>query len=101
MEKTAHHILVCASFRTSGEPKGMCHKKGAADHLAYLEGEITDRCMDATVSSTGCLKQCTNGPVVVVYPENQWYGNVDSEEAIDAILDAVENGGVAKEYFLG
>ncbi len=101
MEKTAHHILVCASFRTSGEPKGVCHKKGAADHLAYLEGEITDRSMDVTVSSTGCLKQCVNGPIVVIYPENIWYGKVNSEEAIDTILDAVESGGVADDYLLG
>ncbi|MFZ6027433.1 MAG: (2Fe-2S) ferredoxin domain-containing protein [Chloroflexota bacterium] len=101
MEKTLHHILVCASFRTSGEPKGICHKKGAADHLAYLENEIIDRGLDASVSSTGCLKQCANGPIVVVYPENHWYGNVDSEEAIDTILDAIESGHVASNYWLG
>jgi (2Fe-2S) ferredoxin len=100
MDKTLHHILVCASFRTSGEPMGVCHKKGAADHLAYMENEIVDRGMDASVSSTGCLKQCTNGPVVVVYPENHWYGHVDSEEAIDAILDAIEDGGTASDYLL-
>ena len=101
MDKTAHHIFVCASFRTSGDPKGVCHKKGAADHLAYIENEIIDRGMDVTVSSTGCLKQCNSGPIVVVYPENHWYGQVNSEETIDAILDAVENGEVAGDYFLG
>jgi len=100
MDKTAHHILVCASFRTSGDPKGVCYKKGAADHLAYIESEINDRGLDVTISSTGCLKQCNSGPIVVVYPEDQWYGKVDSEEAIDAILDAVENDDIASDYFL-
>jgi (2Fe-2S) ferredoxin len=101
MDKTQYHILVCASFRTSGEPKGVCYKKGAADRLAYLENEIMDRGLDACVCSTGCLKQCTNGPVVVVYPESHWYGNVDSEDAIDDILDAIENNSVADDYLLG
>jgi (2Fe-2S) ferredoxin len=100
MEKTQYHILVCASFRTSGEPLGICHKKGALDHLAYLENEIIDRGLDASLSSTSCLKQCNNGPVLVIYPDNHWYGNVDSEDAIDAILDALEDGEVATEYLL-
>lgn len=100
MKKTQYHILVCASFRVAGDPKGVCHKKGATDHLAYLESEIMDRGIDASVSSTGCLKQCVNGPVVVVYPENHWYGKVDSESAIDALLDAVEGSVVATDYLL-
>lgn len=100
MEKTQHHIFVCASFRTSGEPKGVCHRKGAADHLAYIENEIIDRGIDATVCSSGCMKQCNNGPVVVVYPANLWYGHVESEEAIDEILEALESDGVAAKYLL-
>jgi (2Fe-2S) ferredoxin len=101
MEKTAHHILLCASYRVSGDPKGVCFKKGAVDQISYIESEIIDRGLDATVSSTGCLKQCNSGPIVVVYPENHWYGKVDREEAIDAILDAVEKNDIAADYFLG
>lgn len=101
MEIPKHHIFVCASFRVSGEPKGICHKKGSVNFLQYIEEEILDRGMtDILLSSTGCLKQCDNGPVMVIYPENYWYGNVDSEEAIDAILDALEEGEAAEEYLL-
>ena len=46
------------------------------------------------------MKQCDNGPVMVVYPHNQWYGGVDSEEAVDAILDALEEGKECEEYAL-
>ena len=78
---------------------GVCHKK-ANGSLAYIEGEILDRAMDAMVTSTGCMKRCDDGPVLVVYPQGDWYGNVDSEEAIDAILDAIEDGGKAEDYLL-
>ncbi len=101
MEKPEHHILVCASFRPNGEPKGKCHRKNSIDFLAYIENEIIDRGMEnVIVSSTCCLKLCDEGPVMVVYPQNTWYGRVESEDAIDGILDAIEDGEVAEDYLL-
>ena len=101
MEKPAHLICVCASFRAEGEAKGACHKKGSTDYLAYVENEILDRGLDAQGTSTGCLKACDHGPVMVVYPQGYWYGNVDGEEAIDTILDALEDGQAAEDYLIG
>ena len=101
MEAPIHHILVCCSFRASGEPQGICHKKGSGNFLAYIENELIDRGLDnVQVSSTGCLKVCDRGPALVVYPENIWYGGVQSEEDIDAILDALEAGTVAEDYLI-
>lgn len=101
MTKPEKQILVCASFRMSGTPQGVCFKKGASDLLAYLEGEISDRGLDTVaVTACGCLKACDRGPILVVQPENTWYGNVNGEDEIDAILDAIEAGGVAKELIL-
>jgi (2Fe-2S) ferredoxin len=98
MEKPQYHFLVCASFRADGDAKGMCHKKGANGFLAYIENEILDRGLDAQVTSTGCMKACDHGPVMVVYPQNIWYGGVVSEEMLDEILDAVEDGAVVEAY---
>ncbi len=101
MEKPQHHIFVCASFRFSGEPQGVCHKKGATALLPYMEEELADRGMtDVVVSSTGCLKVCDRGPAMIVYPQNTWYGGIQSEEDVDAILDALEESGVAEDYVL-
>ncbi len=101
MEKLKHHILVCCSFRVSGEPQGICHKKGAAGLVPYIDGELVDRGMaDVMVSTTGCLKVCDRGPILVVYPEGYWYGGVETEDDIDNILDALEEGNAAEEYLL-
>jgi (2Fe-2S) ferredoxin len=101
MEAPTHHILVCCSFRASGEPQGICHKKGSLNFLAYIENELIDRGIEnVQVSSTGCLKVCDRGPAMVVYPENIWYGGVETEEDIDAILDALEDGEVASDYVI-
>ncbi len=91
MPKPQYHILVCNSFRLSGEPQGVCNKKGAVSLLQYLEEEIVDRGLDAQVSSTGCLKVCDRGPAMVVYPAGWWFGEM-TEEKIDEVLDALGDG---------
>jgi (2Fe-2S) ferredoxin len=101
MQKPKHHIFVCASFRASGEPQGVCHKKDSMQLLQYMERELSDRGLtDVVVSSTGCLKVCERGPAMVVYPENWWYGKVETEAAVDEILDTLENGKCAETYLL-
>jgi len=95
-----HHLFVCASFRANGEQQGVCHKKDSISLLSYLQNEIQDRMMNGIeVCVTGCMNQCTMGPVIVDYPSGNTYGNI-SEQAIDAILDAFEAGGVAEEYLV-
>ncbi len=94
MEKPTYHIFVCNSFRKTGEPQGICNRKGAPNLLQYLENEITDRGIDAMVTSAGCLKVCEKGPAMVVYPGGWWYGKLDE------ILDALEKGEPAAEALL-
>lgn len=99
MEKPQYHILVCNSFRVSGEPQGVCNRKEAKNLLQYLEGEIIDRSLNAMVSSTGCLKACEHGPVMIVYPQGWWYGKVN-EEKIDEILECMEEGKPASKLLM-
>ncbi len=92
VEKPKHHIFLCSSSRMSGEPKGVCHRKDARDLVLYLQSELDDRGMtDCLVSNTGCLKLCDHGPVMIIYPEGYWYGNI-CEDGIDRILDALQEG---------
>jgi (2Fe-2S) ferredoxin len=100
MQKPTHHILVCASFRLKGESQGMCHKKDAAALLPYIESELCDRGMDdVMISSTGCLNRCEMGPLMVVYPEGSWYGAM-TEEKVDQILDAMQEGKPATDLLM-
>jgi (2Fe-2S) ferredoxin len=101
MEKPKQHILVCASFRTSGDPQGACHKKGSSNYLGYLQQELSDRGMDdISISSTGCLKVCDRGPAMIIYPQGDWYGKIESTSAIDEILDGLEAGKPCEKYLL-
>lgn len=99
MEKPDYHIFVCNSFRVGGDPQGTCNRKHATGLLQYLEGEIADRGLNAMVSSTGCLKFCEKGPVMVVYPAGWWYSEL-TEEKVDEILDALEENHPAEALVL-
>lgn len=99
MNKPEYHLLVCNSFRLSGAAQGACNKKGAPNLLQYLENEIIDRGLNAMVSSTGCLKLCDKGPVMVVYPAGWWYGELN-EERLDQVLDALAEGQPVKELLV-
>jgi (2Fe-2S) ferredoxin len=100
MKKPDYHILVCNSYRVAGDSQGACNKKGASQFIQYINDECMDRGLDVTVSSTACLNVCAQGPVLVIHPNNFWYGGIDSEEKIDEILDALENNEAAEDYII-
>ena len=91
MRKPEFHFFLCNSFRMNGDPQGSCNRKGSPELLQYLQSEISDRNIDAIVSTTSCLNVCEKGPILVVYPQAWWYYEV-TEEKIDEILDALEEG---------
>jgi (2Fe-2S) ferredoxin len=99
MAVPARQILLCQSFRAKGDAKGICHKQ-TDGFLQYIEEEILDRGLDMQIVATGCLKQCESGPIMVVQPDNLWFKGIDSEAAIDAVLDGIEEGNHAEEYLL-
>lgn len=99
MPKPECHILVCNSYRVSGQPQGICNKKGAAELLQMVEEGLLERGISGLVTGTGCLKACDEGPVIVVYPQGWWYKKVD-EDSLEEILDALEEGQSVEEYLL-
>ena len=58
------------------------------------------RWVDIQIVATGCLKQCEAGPVMVLQPDNQWFKGMNSEEAIDSVLDGIEDGEAPAEYLI-
>ncbi len=100
MKKPTFQILVCNSYRISGTAQGACNKKNAPQMIQYFTEEAADRGLDVAVTSTACMNLCAQGPIVVIQPQNVWYGGVESEEAMDEILDSLENNEVAEKYVI-
>ncbi|MDR3128632.1 MAG: (2Fe-2S) ferredoxin domain-containing protein [Tannerellaceae bacterium] len=99
MKKPDFTILVCNSYRVAGDAQGFCNKQGAVSLLQYISEECADRGIDAVVTTTACLSVCSQGPIVVIQPNNYWYGAMNKEK-IDDVLDALEQGKPVEDYLI-
>jgi (2Fe-2S) ferredoxin len=84
-----YHLFFCTNQRSDG-----CNSCG--DHNAQaMRDHAKARCKalgihgegKVRINSAGCLDRCSEGPVVVVYPDEVWYRYVDRED-IDEIIDS-------------
>lgn len=103
MNKPERHIFVCTSSRPNGQQKGFCHTKDGVSVLGKFIEELEERGLsgEVMVSNTGCFGLCEQGPVVVVYPDNVWYGSVTPDD-VEAIMEEhIEGGGIVTRLQIG
>ncbi len=74
------HVFVCTSGKT-------CPLEGSDAILDVLRGEIAARGLkkEIRINKAGCLDQCGNGPMAVVYPEGVWYAHLKPEDCHEII----------------
>ena len=71
------HVFVC----TSGT---VCPVEGNSQAVHSRLKELVANAGLKTrirINNSGCMDQCGNGPMIVVYPENIWYCRVRVEDA--------------------
>lgn len=102
MNKPKHHIFVCTSSRINGQQKGFCHSKESVEIVMNFMEEIEDRGLggEVFVSNTGCLGICEKGPVVIVYPDNVWYGSVSAKDVEEIMAQHIEEGKLVERLVL-
>ena len=86
MAKPERHVLVCLNTRPPGNPKGSCGEKGSETVFDQLKAYVKSHGLGShvIVNRTNCLKHCSRGITVAVYPENVWYSGVTSAD-VEAI----------------
>ncbi|MCB1056881.1 MAG: (2Fe-2S) ferredoxin domain-containing protein [Acidobacteria bacterium] len=94
MPKPEIQVLVCLNERPAGAAKPCCSAAGGLEVYHRFKDRVRelgvrDRVM---VNRTGCLKHCSQGVTVAVWPYNTWYAHVTAGD-VDEILERTVLGG--------
>jgi len=89
-----HHVFVCHNTRPEGAPRPSCTANGSSDFHAQLQqlSKAAGLGGKVRINKAGCLDQCEHGPMMVVYPEAVWYGNVRPEDAAAIVEEHLVGG---------
>ena len=88
MPKPKIQILVCTNERPSDARKPSCGPRGSLEVYRRFKDGVRARGIrdHVMVVRTGCLKHCSQGITVNLWPLNLWYRGVTLED-VDEILD--------------
>jgi (2Fe-2S) ferredoxin len=91
------HVFVCQNVRPEGAPRRSCTSDGKSELVGQLQqfakaANLTGPGGAVRINKSGCLDQCEHGPMVVVYPEAVWYGNVQVEDAEAIVTEHLVGG---------
>lgn len=102
MPKPERHVLVCLNARPPGNPKGSCGEKGSPELFARLKALVKERGLTSRVivNSTSCLKHCSRGITVAVYPENVWYSGVTQDDLPEIVDSHLQQGQPVERLFM-
>lgn len=94
MARYTRHVFVCTNQRGPGSARGCCNADGKEGLHRLLKQAADAAGLQATVrvNKSGCLDQCEHGPVVVVYPEGTWYGNVTEGDVAEIVQSHLVEG---------
>src|SRR2546425_8344570 len=82
------HVFVC----TSGET---CPTQGDTERFVKV---LRDGARQAgkqsavRVNKAGCFSQCGHGPMIVIYPDDVWYGGVQEADLEEILTSPIPGG---------
>lgn len=92
MGQYRRHVFVC----THGE---YCPFDGSAEVHRLLKEAVSARGLksEIRVNKSGCFNQCGHGPMVVIYPDDVWYGQVTPDKVSRIVEEHLAGGRVAAD----
>ncbi len=95
MPKPEISILVCTNERPPEAAKPSCLPRGSLAVYHRFKDRVKELGLrdQVMVVRTGCLKHCSRGITVAVWPYNLWYGGVTLDDVEEIVQTSVVGGG--------
>ena len=95
-----YHIFCCVNEREGKNARVSCKKSKSHLIRNYIKEKVKEKNISSVrVNQSGCLDQCENGPVIVIYPQGVWYKCNNFEEA-DEIINSLKKGKIVKRLLI-
>jgi (2Fe-2S) ferredoxin len=93
------HVFFCTNQRTDGE--ACCNDFGAQKMRDYVKNKVKTLGLSTAenrirINSAGCMDRCTEGPVLVVYPEGVWYTYIDESDLDEIVEEHLKHGRIVE-----
>jgi (2Fe-2S) ferredoxin len=93
-----YHVFFCCNQRTNGE--ACCNDHAASDMRAYAKDRVKALKLSGPgkvrINQAGCLDRCSEGPCLVVYPDEVWYTYIDKTDVDEIIEEHLTHGRVVE-----
>lgn len=97
-----HHVFFCLNVRENGEQ--CCAQYGAQAMFDYMKSRVKKLKLNGKeqvrVNRAGCFDRCSEGPLMVIYPQAVWYTFVDEQDIDEIIESHIVNGKVVERLLV-
>jgi len=99
MPKPKVQILICLNERSDDDKKPSCAPRGALKVYHRFKDRIKELGLkkEVMVVRTGCLKHCSQGIAVAIWPYNLWYRRVTVDDVEEILQTSVRGAGAEVE----
>ena len=96
MAKPERFIFVCINERPPEDKRGSCGGRGGGEVFSTFKELLGEKGIYRTnkLIKTGCLKSCSFGPNVAIFPDNCWYKGVQAQDVNEIIEEHLISGRV-------
>ena len=98
-----HHVFFCTNQREDG--RACCQDYDALASRAYAKDKVKAAGLAVSggvrINGAGCLNRCSEGPVIVVYPEGVWYRYQERKDIDEIVEKHLIQGKVVKRLQIG
>jgi len=102
MTRYKKHVFICENLRDKASGQVSCGSHQTSRLRKKLKEMVHagGNGQNIRINAAGCLGQCTEGPVMVIYPQGIWYGRFSEDDLEDIFKKSILDDQVIERFLL-